>query len=290
VTRQAALSLRIAEPWPGYALIDSGEGRKLERFGAVTLVRPEPQAMWPRSDPAAWERADAVFEGTDEDDGPGRWSNKLPDFPAEIDDIAMVCRLTANRHVGLFPEQRPHWQAAADALKGAKEPEVLNLFGYTGAASLYLAAKGARVTHIDASKKAISWARENQTASGLDDASIRWICEDAAKFVAREVRRGRRYQGILLDPPKFGRGPKNEVWNLFDDLPPLLDDIAALLADDARFVILTAYAIRASALSVGRALEAALGGRAGTIEVGELAVEEASGKLLPTSMYAEWRP
>ena len=285
-----ALNVRICEPWDGYALIDSGGGQKLERFGDVRLIRPEPQAMWPRTDEAAWQAADARFEGTEDDDGPGRWSAGLPDFPVPIDDVAMVCRLTANRHVGLFPEQRPHWQSAADALKGADAPEVLNLFGYTGAASLYLARHGARVTHIDASKKAIAWARENQERSGMDDAPIRWICEDAQKFVAREVRRGRRYHGILLDPPKFGRGPKNEVWNLFDDLPPLLADVAALLADDARFLILTAYAIRASALSVGRSLAAALAGRGGTIETGELAVREETGGLLPTSMYAQWRP
>lgn len=284
------LSLRVAEPWDGYALIDSGGGRKLERFGDACLVRPEPQAMWPRTDPAAWERADASFEGSEDDDGPGRWSAGRDDFAVPLDGVTMVCRLTANRHVGLFPEQRPHWQAAAAALEGADQPEVLNLFGYTGAASLYLARRGARVTHIDASKKAIQWARENQARSGLDDAPIRWICEDASKFVARELRRGRRYQGILLDPPKFGRGPKNEVWNLFDDLPPLLEDVAALVADDARFVILTAYAIRASALSVGRSLAAALKGRGGSIETGELAVREETGGLLPTSMYAQWQP
>lgn len=284
------LAVRIAEPWDGYRLIDSGAGQKLEAFGDVRLIRPEPQAMWPRTVPDAWESADARFEGTDEDDGPGRWSARPADFDVPVDEATMVCRIAGNHHVGLFPEQRPHWHAAADALEGIEAPEVLNLFGYTGAASLLLAARGARVTHIDASKKAIAWARDNQERSGLGDASVRWICEDASKFVAREVRRGRRYHGILLDPPKFGRGPKNEVWNLFDDLPPLLADVAQLVAPDARFVILTAYAIRASALSFGRALSAAMAARGGAVETGELAVREDGGRLLPTSMYAEWRP
>ncbi|MEM8856567.1 MAG: class I SAM-dependent methyltransferase, partial [Pseudomonadota bacterium] len=184
----------------------------------------------------------------------------------------------------------PHWVSAVAAIEGIEAPAVLNLFGYTGAASLLLAAAGAHVTHVDASKKAIAWGKENQAASGLEDAPIRWICDDARKFVAREVRRGRRYQGILVDPPKFGRGPKNEVWNLFDDLAPLMDDLSRLLAEDARFFILTAYAIRASALSVGRLAASALESHGGRVQCGELAVREDNGRLLPTSMYATWRP
>jgi len=289
--RAATLTVRVAEPSEDYALVDSGDGRKLERWGSVRLVRPEPQAMWAPADPAAFEAADARFEGSDEDEGPGRWSGRrLEDFPVRCGSARMVCRLTNNRHVGLFPEQRPHWEDAEAALSGAREPEVLNLFGYTGAASLILAAAGARVTHVDASKKAIAWARENQAASGLEDAPIRWICEDAAKFVAREVRRGRRYQGILLDPPKFGRGPKNETWELFDHLAPLLADVSRILAEDARFVILTAYAIRASALSVARTMEEAMAPHGGSVEAGELALREETGRLLPTSMFATWRP
>lgn len=287
------LSLLVAEPSGDHALIDSGDGRKLERYGPVRLVRPEPQAMWPPGDPQAFASADARFEGNDEDEGPaGRWTGQRPgDFAVRCGPASMICRLTNNRHVGLFPEQSPHWAEARAALAHASAPDVLNLFGYTGAASLILAAAGARVTHVDASRKAIAWAKENQSASGLDDAPIRWICDDAAKFVAREVRRGRRYQGILLDPPKFGRGPKNETWDIFDDLRPLLADVARIMADDARFVILTAYAIRASALSVARALDAALAGHGGRVTAGELAMrEETTGRLLPTSMFATWRP
>ncbi|RAI03349.1 SAM-dependent methyltransferase [Acuticoccus sediminis] len=284
------LSVLIADPWDGYALLDSGGGRKLEQYGDVRLVRPEPQAMWHPSEPDLWDTADTRFEGTDEDDGPGRWSDPVGDFTVPIGPARMICRLGSNHHPGLFPEQRPHWDNAVAALRGYEGAEVLNLFGYTGAASLLLAAAGAKVTHIDASKKAIAWARENQEASGLQDAQVRWICEDASKFVAREVRRGRHYQGILLDPPKFGRGPKNEVWNLFDDLPPLMADVSAITAPDARFVILTAYAIRASALAVGRLMEEVMAPHGGSVEAGELALRERTGRLLPTSMFAVWRP
>ncbi|MEM7694578.1 MAG: class I SAM-dependent methyltransferase [Pseudomonadota bacterium] len=282
-----SLALRLATPDAGHALLDSGDGEKLERFGPVVLARPEPQAMWPRRDEALWQTATARYEGADED-RPGRWHGQTDPFDVTIGKATMVCRLTANWHVGLFPEQRPHWDAARDAIAGLPRPRVLNLFGYTGAASLILAAEGAEVTHVDASKKAIAWGKECQAASGLNDAPIRWICDDASKFAAREVRRGRTYHAVLLDPPKFGRGPKSEVWSLFESLPPLLTDVAALLAPDARLVILTAYAIRASALAIGRTLAQTL--PPGAIEMGELALEDSSGGRLPTSMYAEWQP
>jgi 23S rRNA (cytosine1962-C5)-methyltransferase len=286
-----ALGIIVAPPTPGFTLLDSGEGQKLEAWGGaagVRLVRPEPQAMWRRRDPALWDTADARFEGTDEEEGPGRWSRRLPDFTIPVGSVRTICRLGNNHHVGLFPEQAPHWDEARAALAGLDAPEVLNLFGYTGAASLLLAAAGARVTHVDASKKAVAWARENQAASGLEDAPIRWIVDDALKFTAREVRRGRTYQGILLDPPKFGRGPKGETWDLFTDLAALLADVALLLAPDARFVILTAYALRASTLAFARTLEEALG--RGPVAAGELALADPAGRLLPTSMFATWRP
>lgn len=283
------LSMRVEPGWAGYQLVDSGGGEKLERFGDTVLARPEPQAMWPRSAPNAWNPA-ATFEPAGEDDARGRWDRSVSDFVVPIDGVRMVCRTGQNWHVGLFPEQKPHWDAALSALGDGRDAEVLNLFGYTGAASLLLAANGARVTHVDASKKAIAWGKECQDASGLTDAAVRWICDDAQKFIAREVRRGRTYHAILLDPPKFGRGPKNETWNLFPDLPHLLRDVAQLLAPDARIVILTAYAIRASALAIGRTLEAALPERGGTVEAGELALKDTHGKLLPTSMFAQWQP
>ncbi len=173
------------------------------------------------------------------------------DLAARYDGVGFLGRFTAFRHVGVFPEQAVHWDWLRGRIAGAGRPaKVLNLFGYTGVASLVAARAGAEVVHIDASKKAIGWARDNQAAAGLGDLPIRWICEDAVKFVEREQRRGNRYDGIILDPPKFGRGPKGEVWDIFADLPGLLRACVSLLSDDPLFLILTAYSIRASFLSI----------------------------------------
>lgn len=293
MTTASVLKLLTASSWEDYALLDSGGGRKLERYGAVTVIRPEPQAMWRPALPEERWDADAVFTGADEEEGPGRWRlvRDVPEaWPLRYRALTLECRLTAFRHLGIFPEQRAHWDWMIARAEAAPEPlSVLNLFGYTGAASLLLAAAGASVTHVDASKKAIAWARDNQARSGLNDRPVRWICDDAAKFVAREVRRGRQYDAILLDPPKFGRGPKNEVWNILDDLPPLMADLARLLSPRAGFVVLTAYALRASALAMHNLTAEAFAGHRGSVESGELALtEEASGRLLPTSLFARW--
>ncbi len=269
----------------GYSLLDSGNGRKLERFGALTLVRPEEQAMWsPRLDETAWGAADAVFTGDTDEEGAGRWKRRSgleESWPCRHGKIRFSCRFTSFRHVGAFPEQEAHWAWMRERLAARVSPTLLNLFGYTGLASLIAAEAGAEVTHVDASKKAIAWARENQALSGLEDRPIRWIVDDAVKFAAREVRRGRRYDGILLDPPKFGRGPKNEVWDLFRNLPEMLTLCRDILKPDG-FLILTAYAIRASFLSLQRVSEDVLGPG---VEAGELALEEESGRLLATSLF-----
>jgi 23S rRNA (cytosine1962-C5)-methyltransferase len=280
-----------------YALIDSGAGRKLERFGRFTVDRPEPQAMWqPALDPGIWLRSNAQFKASDADeegDG-GRWrfDKPLPDsWPLRVLGITIQCRLTSFRHLGLFPEQLPHWQWMLERLKEVRRetPRVLNLFAYTGAASLIAASAGAEVTHLDASKKAIAWAKQNQVVSKMSEAPIRWIVEDARKFVARELRRGKTYHVILVDPPKFGRGPTGEVWDVFKDLAPLLRDCAGLIADGPAALVLTTYAIRASALATDQLVRECLAGRAGAIESGELAViEEAGGRLLPTSHFTRW--
>ncbi|MEQ1648297.1 MAG: class I SAM-dependent methyltransferase [Hyphomicrobiaceae bacterium] len=279
-----------------YALLDSGAGRKLERYGKFVFERPEPQALWqPRLSATQWEQADATFKSDQDEDGEGgrwRWSNPLPEtWPLQVMDITMLCRLMSFRHLGIFPEQVPHWQWMVDHLKSVKaeRPRVLNLFAYTGAASLIAARAGAEVTHVDASKKAIGWAKENQAASKLTDAPIRWILDDAKKFVAREVRRGRTYHMILVDPPKFGRGPDGEVWDFFTDIAPLLRDCAALLAAEQSALILTSYAIRASAVAIDGLLRETVSQRGGRIETGELAIsEEGSTRLLPTSLYTRW--
>jgi 23S rRNA (cytosine1962-C5)-methyltransferase len=281
------LQTLVTAGWDDYALVDSGYGRKLERMAGFLIDRPEPQAMWtPRLKKEDWQRADAVFLGSDgEDDSVhGRWQNdgiKNEAWETACGGVKFTGRLTSFRHVGYFPEQCAHWKWVADRTKHGMK--ILNLFAYSGVHSLVAAGKGAEVTHVDASKKAITWARENQQ---LNDPSwkIRWIVEDAKKFVKREAKRGNMYDGIVLDPPKFGRGPDGETWDLFTDLPDMLEDCAKILKPDAgSFVLLTSYAIRASAMAFGQLAAEAI---SGAVEVGELFVrEEKTTRLLPTSMF-----
>ena len=291
---EPALQLVETAGFAGYALLDSGNGRKLERFGEIVVDRPEPQALWrPRHGKRMWDKADAVFSGDDEEDK-GRWridKQVAESWPVKVQGVTLLCRLSSFRHMGLFPEQLPHWEWMLGRLAEIKDepPRVLNLFAYTGAASLLAAAAGASVTHVDASKKAIAWAKENQAASKLGAAPIRWILDDAQKFVAREVRRGRSYHLILVDPPKFGRGPDGEVWDLFTHLPALLNACAALLDPKRAALVLTIYAIRASALAFDQLAREMLQKRGGSFASGELAIREADGgRLLPASLFTRW--
>ncbi len=280
--------------WDDYALIDSGNGEKLERYGKYRILRPEAQALWtPRLPEAEWASADAKFVGIGDEEADGRWRYKAPlgeTWKMAWEGIPFLGRFTNFRHVGVFPEQATHWSWLKGLIAGAGRPvKVLNLFGYTGVASLVAAAAGAEVTHIDASKKAIGWARENQTLGGLDALKIRWICEDAVKFVEREGRRGNRYDGIILDPPKFGRGPKGEVWDIFTSLLPTMKACRGLLSDNPLFLILTAYSIRASFYSIDEVAAEALAGMGGLLELGELVLrEEGDGRVLSTSLFSRW--
>ena len=244
------LDTLIAEPWADYGLVDSGHGRKLERYGKFRFIRPEPQAMWaPASDD--WD-AHGEFLPAPDDEGGGRWHFFHPvpreGWPLAWHEVGFTAHCTPFRHLGFFPDMAPQWdwmrQRAPDA-------DVLNLFGYTGVGSLLLSDAGASLVHVDASKKSVEQGKENAKLSGLDDRPIRWLVDDASKFTAREVRRGRRYDGILLDPPKFGRGPEGEVWRLEESLAPLLADCRKLLDADSRFLVLTVYAVRMSALAIG---------------------------------------
>jgi 23S rRNA (cytosine1962-C5)-methyltransferase len=276
-----------------YALMDSGAGRKLERFGSVLVERPEPQAMWqPSLDAGVWRKAHAVFSGDDEEKGKWRIERAIPAaWPIRVKNVTVLCKVSGFHHLGIFPEQLPHWDWMLDGLRQIKgeRPRVLNLFAYTGAASLLAAAVGAEVTHVDASKKAIAWAKENQAVSGLPDAPVRWIVDDARKFVAREVRRSRTYHAILVDPPKFGRGPNNEIWELFTHLPELMRNCSLLLNRSSARLCLTVYAIRASALAIDGLGREVLGGRGGFIESGELAIIEESGaRAIGTSLFTRW--
>ena len=279
-----------------YALVDSGHGRKLERFGRFTFDRPEPQALWSQKlAPEVWLRADAAFkaEKGDEEGEGGRWHyvRQLPkSWPVEVMGVTALCRLMSFRHLGIFPEQLPHWEWMVErmGIVLGERPRVLNLFAYTGAASLVAAKAGAEVTHVDASKKAIQWAKENQAASKLMEAPVRWILDDARKFVAREVRRGKTYHLILVDPPKFGRGPDGEVWDLFTHLAPLMRDCAALLAPRHASLVLTVYAIRASALAFEQLVQECLAERGGSFDTGELAIRAPGGNAVPTSLFTRW--
>jgi 23S rRNA (cytosine1962-C5)-methyltransferase len=283
--------------WKDYALLDSGHGRKLERYGPYQVVRPEPQCLWaPRLADSVWAKADAVFDPTDEDEA-GRWRFSKPTketWPLGWRDVKFHGRFTAFRHLAFFPEQAANWtwldeRVRQRVAKGGEAPKILNLFGYTGVASLVCAAAGAAVTHVDASKKAIGWARDNAALSGLTEAPIRWICEDARKYVQREVRRGTRYDGIILDPPKYGRGPTGEVWRLFEDLPELLTLCCELLSENAEFLILNAYAERISGLSLAGLMADQMQGRGGTIDWGELALmEESETRGVGLSFFARW--
>lgn len=285
--------------WTDYALLDSGDGLKLERFGKYVFVRPESQAMWKRSLDAEWKNAHAVFVPSGEESGghwdvkkkiEERWTLQYPLSPSSF-PLRFSVMTTPGRHLGVFPEVAAHWDWFSGLIAQSKrEANVLNLFGYTGLASLAAAAAGAKVTHVDASKKSVSWARENQVLSKLTDSPVRWIVDDALKFVQREARRGVKYDGIILDPPKFGRGPKGEVWEVYKSLPDLLAACRECLSKDPLFVVTTVYAVRASAIHVAQAMEDMMNGFVGKIDMGELVTrEQSAGRLLSQAVYARWQ-
>ena len=324
------------EGWADYGLVDSGHGRKLERYGDYRFVRPEPQAMWtPRL--AEWDAHGEFVPGSDEDGG-GRWvyDKPVPDegWPLTWRDVRFAAQCTPFRHLGFFPDMAPVWDWMGEQLggvgSGSVEPipapgtgplprpttqqdhamggrageragadpvrqdgqglSTLNLFGYTGVGTLALSRFG-QVTHVDASKKSVAQARANAELSGMADRPVRWLIDDAAKFAAREVRRERRYDGIILDPPKFGRGPNGETWRLEEGLPGLVADCRKLLDADSRFLFLTVYAVRMSSLALAGLLQEIFADLPGTIEHGDLAVREdgPEGRLLPTAIFARWR-
>jgi len=277
--------------WAEYELLDSGNCRKLERFGDRLVIRGEPKAWWkpdlPESD---WNKAVAVHQ-----DGRG-WSFRgqvAREWPLAFDELTLQARFTeTSKHVGVFPEQSPHWRWMQTRLKrdqGKPQPHLLNLFGYTGVASLVASAAGCAVTHVDASKPAITWARANQQLSRLVDRPIRWILDDATKYVTREIRRGVRYDAVLLDPPSFGRGPNRELWKVEKQLTDLLDICRQVLTDHPLFIILTMYNIEASSLMIGNLLSDAMRSHGGHVKVGELALKhQHSSRLLPLSIFGRW--
>jgi len=292
----AALSsaslVMTGEGWADYALLDSGDGRKFERYGRYRFIRPEAQALWtPRL--AEWD-ADGEFVPASDEDGGGQWRFTRPvpheGWPLAWHEVRFTAQCTPFRHLGFFPDMAPVWDWMGERLADRTDAQTLNLFGYTGVGTLALSRYGP-VTHVDASKKSVAQARANAALSDLIERPIRWLVDDAAKFAAREVRRGKRYDGIILDPPKFGRGPEGEVWRLEAHLVALVADCRRLLDADSRFLFLTIYAVRMSALAIAGLLAEALADLPGAIEYGELTVREEGpeGRLLPTAIFARWR-
>lgn len=293
------IAVAVSLHWQDYELLDSGNRQKLERFSAFTFVRPEPTAIWrPVYASSDWDKADAVFRLTGGEVG-GEWqfNRSIPNsWEMGYRSLRFQAQIANSRHLGVFPEQSSHWdwihnQISLAMLKQAPDQpiRVLNLFGYTGLASLAAAGAGAHVTHVDASKKAVRWAQFNQRLSGLAERPIRWLVDDAYKFVRREIRRGSIYDGLILDPPVFGRGPKGHMWELNESLTDLLIDCRKLLSDKPIFVVLTAYALRASALNINYALQEMLIDLGGSIRTGELALMESSaGRALSMALYARW--
>lgn len=289
----------------GYALLDSGKEEKLERFGGVLLARPDPQALWEkRLGAGEWGRAQGRFERQGRE---GVWhANDLPkEWPIEFGGLKLLIKPTSFKHTGLFPEQLSNWQWAADILQrnillrrdkhdpnsseNVSLPNVLNLFGYTGGASLAAAAAGAKVTHVDASKTAVSWGRENAALSGLSEAPIRWMPEDALVFMKREIKRGNRYDAIIMDPPAFGHGPKDELWKFEEHFLELMRLSGELLSDQPLFVLINGYAAGYSSLAFAYNLEPFMQKFGGSIEHGDLTIqEEGSDRLLPCGIFGRW--
>ena len=282
----------MIETQSDYELLDSGDGRRLERFGPYLLARPAPQALWrPRLDRSRWEAADAVYERNSKGGGSWKLQSDLPEsWTVGVFGLRFRVRPTGFGHVGLFPEQFDNWHWIDRRIRRAGgEMNVMNLFGYTGAATLVAARAGARICHIDASKGVVAWARENALESGLADKPVRWIVEDALKFLRRERRRGRRYSGLIIDPPTFGRGSKGEVWKIERDLPELLSRCGDVLDRRPDFILLGTYSPKFTPLVLGNMLRDAFGHLNGRIESFEMTIPETGGgRRMPNGVSARW--
>jgi 23S rRNA (cytosine1962-C5)-methyltransferase len=283
----------ITKPQKDYELIDSGEGEKLERYGSVILSRPDPQALWFKNKPNEWKKADAIFSRSARDAGWEFGKNVPNDWTIGLGGLKFLIKPSAFKHVGVFPEQVGNWEWLDSRLRGndsaADSVKVLNLFGYTGGATLACAKAGAEVCHVDGSKVAITWARENARLSGLEDKPVRWILDDAVAFVRREIKRDRKYDGIIMDPPAFGHGPEGELWKIETDFLPFLEMCFEILSEKPLFFLINGYASGYSSLAYENCLRPLIKKFGGEIEKGELAIEESkNGRLLPCGIFARW--
>jgi 23S rRNA (cytosine1962-C5)-methyltransferase len=289
-------SIFSTTPSRDYALLDSGDGEKLERYGKVVVSRPDPQALWKKQNPELWSKAQAVFTREGKNGG-WKFMGKVPErWPIEFAGLKFWIRPTSFKHTGLFPEQAPNWDWMREIINvrhgGEGSPvSVLNLFGYTGGATLACAQAGAEVCHVDGSKVAITWGRDNAEASGLSAKPIRWILDDATVFVRREIKRGRKYDGIILDPPAFGHGPTGEMWKIEDHFVSFLDLCFQILSDKPLFFLINGYASGYSAVAYANNLGNLLARYGGAVEMGELTLQEESEekRLLPCGIFARWK-
>jgi len=282
----------IADQWKDYEVIDTSDGEKLERWGKYTLVRPDPQVIWntPKTD-RKWRNHDARYARSNT--GGGKWSeNRLPErWQVRYKELVFNVKPMNFKHTGVFPEQAVNWDFSMEQIRNAKRPvSVLNLFAYTGGATLAAAAAGATVCHVDAAKGMVSWARENAKSSGLEDRPIRWIIDDCAKFVEREIKRGRRYDAIIMDPPSYGRGPSGEIWKLEKDLYPFLQLVTGVLSDDPLFFIINSYTTGLAPSVLGYMLDTLVTSKyGGHTECQELGLPVTnSGLTLPCGSTGRW--
>ncbi|MBQ4090273.1 MAG: class I SAM-dependent methyltransferase [Clostridia bacterium] len=282
----------VAADWQDYEVIDTGDGEKLERWKNIVLRRPDPQAIWPKQQPELWESADAWYHRSARGGGEWEFRKKLPEkWTVNYRDLKFYVRPTGFKHTGLFPEQAVNWDWMADLIKNAGRPvKVLNLFGYTGGATMACARAGAHVTHVDAAKGMVQWAGENRELSKLDETSTRWIIEDAGKFVAREIRRGNKYDGILMDPPSYGRGPGGEVWKLENELYGLVSACAQVLSDNALFMLINSYTTGLQPAVLNNMLTMTVQKfRGGSVTADEIVLPVTAGGVLPCGASGRWQ-
>lgn len=281
----------ITQKWQDYEVIDAGDGYKLERWKDIILQRPDPQAIWAKADPELWKNCDAVYERSNSGGGSWTFNKKLPErWTVSYNDIQFFVRPTGFKHTGLFPEQAANWDFMIDEIKNSQNrAKILNLFAYTGGASVALAKAGAHVTHVDAAKGMVQWAKENVSLNDIPSDSMRYIVEDVKKFVLREIRRGNTYDGIIMDPPSYGRGPGGEVWKLEDELQELVSLCAQLLSPDAIFFLLNGYTTGFSQSVLGNILlREIVVKHGGSVKADELCLPITAGGMLPCGTSARW--
>ena len=282
----------IADKWLDYEVIDTGDGEKLERWKDVILRRPDPQAIWPKQDVALWEKFDGWYHRSARGGGEWEFRRRLPErWTVDYRDLKFYVRPTGFKHTGLFPEQAVNWDWMADLIKNAgRSIKVLNLFGYTGGATIACAMAGAKVTHVDAAKGMVQWAGENRDLSRCDETRTRWIIEDAGKFVAREMRRGHTYDGILMDPPSYGRGPGGEVWKLENELFGLVSACEKVLSENALFMLINSYTtgLQPAVLNNMLAMTVAKT-RGGSVVADEIVLPVTAGGVLPCGASGRWQ-